>query len=114
MSSLPSAWLLAGAVAIGWLGGGVSAWMFLRARPKTPPAGKAEAPQYQRAATPSVDPAMLPPRPTAAPMPVPAPERRLLELSDEEIDALPAELPAAEHAQRQKLPAPRKPVLRNI
>lgn len=41
----------------------------------------------------------------------PAPERVL---SDEEIDALPPELPTAERPLRRVLPTPKKPVLRNL
>lgn len=117
VSSLPSAWVLAGALAVGWLGGGVSAWVLLRARRKAPRAVEEGAgPEEPATILFAADPVVSPPEPelTAAPKPVPAPERRLLELSDEDIDALPAELPAAEHGQRRKLPAPRKPVLRNI
>lgn len=112
MSVLPPAWLLVGALAVGWFGGGLSAWMFLRTRRR-----EAAAIQGSVAAEPRSDEFVTEPpaRRLAAPsLPAPAPERRLLDLSDQEIDALAAELPPAEAAQRRKLPAPRKPVLRNI
>jgi hypothetical protein len=41
----------------------------------------------------------------------PAPERVL---SDEEIDALPPELPTVDRPRRRVLPTPKKPVLRNL
>ncbi len=48
------------------------------------------------------------------PAPVYAPEEPERELSDEEIDALPPDLPAPTRLQGRKLPTPKKPVLRNI
>ncbi|MFM9922913.1 hypothetical protein VLK31_07985 [Variovorax sp. H27-G14] len=79
-------------------------------------------------------PAMTPPKTTPAPTPVPLrarpPEPQKLplaapsamavqtppeqELTDEEIDALPPELPAPAPPAGKKWPAPRRPVLRNI
>ncbi|WP_412180472.1 hypothetical protein [Variovorax paradoxus] len=117
MNRLPPAWLLAGILAIGWLGGGLSAWLILRAGRKAPRVSRQPArPDVPVAERPAARVSRIP-RPAEAAPPVPPPERperRLLDLSDEEIDALPAELPAAERAQRRKLPGPRKPDLRNI
>jgi hypothetical protein len=42
------------------------------------------------------------------------PEPRLQDLGAKEITDFPTGLPPAEHAQRPKLPVPRKPVPRNI
>jgi len=123
VNPLPPAWLLAGVLAIGWLGGGLSAWLFLRAGCKAPRVSRQPArPDVTVAERPAARVSRIP-RPAEAAPPVPPPERPerperpgrgLLDLSDEEIDALPAELPAAERAQRRKLPGPRKPDLRNI
>jgi hypothetical protein len=117
VNRLPPAWLLAGILAIGWLGGGLSAWLILRAGRKAPRVSRQPArPDVTVAERPAARVSRIPRLAEAAP-PVPPPERperRLLDLSDEEIDALPAELPAAERAQRRKLPGPRKPDLRNI
>ena len=117
VNPLPPAWLLAGILAIGWLGGGLSAWLILRAGRKAPRVSRRPArPDVPVAERPAARVSRIP-RPAEAAPPVPPPERperRLLDLSDEEIDALPAELPAAERAQRRKLPGPRKPDLRNI
>jgi len=52
--------------------------------------------------------------PRPQPVPVHAPEVPERELSDEEIDALPPDLPAPTRRPGRKLPAPQKPVLRNI
>lgn len=55
------------------------------------------------------------PQPRPAPVDIPdaleAPER---ELSDEEVDALPPDLPAPNRLSGRKLPAPKGPTLRNI
>jgi hypothetical protein len=52
------------------------------------------------------------------PLPRPAPSYAAdapeLELSDEEIDALPAELPVPGPARKRVLPAPKKPVMREL
>jgi hypothetical protein len=52
--------------------------------------------------------------PRPQPAPVCAPQEPERELSDEEIDALPPDLPAPTRLQGRKLPAPKKPVLRDI
>ena len=117
VNPLPPAWLLAGILAIGWLGGGLSAWLILRAGRKAPRVSRQPArPDVTVAERPAARVSRIP-RPAEAAPPVPPPERPergLLDLSDKEIDALPAELPAAERAQRRKLRGPRKPDLRNI
>ena len=85
---------------------------------KTPQAvSRAErtAPVPQPApATDSACPPELMGAPRSQPMLVHAPEVPERELSDEEIDALPPDLPAPTRLQGRKLPAPKKPVLRNI
>jgi hypothetical protein len=52
--------------------------------------------------------------PRPQPAPVCAPQEPEQALSDEEIDALPPDLPAPTRLQGRKLPAPKKPVLRDI
>jgi len=67
---------------------------------------------------PAADSSACPVESTLAPQPQPAPVHAIeapeRELSDEEIDALPPDLPAPTRLQGRKLPAPKKPVLRNI
>ena len=59
-----------------------------------------------------------PPESTPVPVPradiAPEAERPELELSDEEIDALPPELPTLAKPRKRVLPAPRKPPLQSI
>ncbi|SCX68184.1 hypothetical protein [Variovorax sp. EL159] len=84
-------------------------------------APKRSAPMPERAFVPRPIPAPPPshspePSETPRPQPVPVymtqvPER---ELSDEEIDALPPDLPTPNRLSGRKLPAPKGPVLRNI
>ena len=52
--------------------------------------------------------------PRAQPEPVHAPKAPERELSDEEIDALPPDLPLPIRPQGRKMSAPKKPILRNI
>lgn len=65
-------------------------------------------------ATDSACPPELMDVPRPQPLPVHDPEVPERDLSDEEIDALPPDLPAPARLQGRKLPAPKKPVLRNI
>ncbi|MGJ7526476.1 hypothetical protein [Variovorax sp. GB1P17] len=65
-------------------------------------------------APPSARPPELPETPRPQPVPVYAAEVPERELSDEEIDALPPDLPAPTRLSSRKLPAPKGPVLRNI
>jgi type VI secretion system protein ImpL len=78
-------------------------------RPERPTPVPTPAPASLSARPPEL---MGTPRPQ--PAPVCAPQEPERELSDEEIDALPPDLPAPTRLQGKKLPAPRKPVLRNI
>ena len=78
-------------------------------RPERPTLVPAPAPISLSARPPEL---MGTPRPP--PAPVCAPQEPERELSDEEIDALPPDLPAPTRLQGRKLPAPKKPVLRNI
>lgn len=52
--------------------------------------------------------------PRQLPDPVAAPEQPEKELTDEEIDALPADLPVPTRLPGRKLPAPKRQVLRNL
>lgn len=52
--------------------------------------------------------------PLPRPQPAYVPEEPVFELSDEEIDALPAEIPAPDRARKRLLPAPRKPEMRGL
>jgi hypothetical protein len=65
-------------------------------------------------ASPAARPSELLGTPRPQPAPVYAPEAPERELSDQEIDALPPDLPAPTRLQARKLPTPKKPVLRNI
>ena len=53
-------------------------------------------------------------RPLPSPAPSYAPDEPEIELSDEEIDALPAEIPVPGRARKRILPAPKKPVMREL
>ncbi len=96
----------------------------LRRELQPPPVPRTEqpAPVYAPRRAPMAAPPERAPEPLATPQPAPVatpeasktaemPER---ELTDEEIDALPPDLPVPVASQRKKLPAPKKPVLRNI
>jgi hypothetical protein len=78
-------------------------------RPERPAPVSAPGPVSRAARPPE---SMDTPRPQ--PAPVCAPQEPERELSDEEIDALPPDLPVPNRLQGRKLPAPKRPVLRNI
>lgn len=65
-------------------------------------------------APPSARPPELSETPRPQPVPVYAAEAPERELSDEEIDALPPDLPVPNRLSTRKLPAPKGPILRNI
>lgn len=65
-------------------------------------------------APPSPRPPALPDTPRPKPVRVDAAEEPERQLSDEEIDALPPDLPAPSRLSGRKLPAPKGPILRNI
>lgn len=76
-----------------------------RAAPRSPvasaPATSARPPELMQTPLPRSQPAF-------------EPEAPAVELSDEEIDALPAEVPMAGRPRKRVLPAPTKPVLRDL
>ncbi|RIX85208.1 hypothetical protein [Acidovorax cavernicola] len=101
-------------------------WQALWREPQTWPARREEPPAFPQPVQPKARPSAPVLRrdsePQAPPVPhevsaltvqkeEPAPER---ELSDEEIDALPPELPVATRVLGRKLPAPKGPVLRQL
>lgn len=92
----------------------------VRVAPQPPPVLRTDqpAPAYAPRRAPAPDPSArsVESTGTALPRPAPAcaPEATERELSDEEIDALPPDLPAPARPQRRKLSAPKKPPLRNI
>ncbi|MDH6168963.1 hypothetical protein M2282_004127 [Variovorax boronicumulans] len=96
-------------------------WRALRLEPvgaKLPPAPQ---PDGNRGAKPTPAPSPAPARPPGSmvmrpppPAPVESPELPESELSDEEIDALPPDLPPPLRPRSKKMSAPGKPVLRSI
>ena len=84
-----------------------------------PAAGRPDRPVPVPQSAPATDSSACPAESMGVPQPQSAPVHALevpeRELSDEEIDALPPDLPAPTRRQGgRKLPAPQKPVLRNI
>ena len=96
-------------------------WRALRLEPVSAKLAPAPQPDGNRGAKPTPGPSPVPAnlpesmdmrRPPPAPVESPeVPER---ELSDEEIDALPPDLPPPLRPRSKKMPAPSKPVLRSI